>query len=31
MIRRFLRWLLNPEPLTVIEKQKQLVLYSEMI
>jgi hypothetical protein len=31
MIRRFFLWLLNPEPLTITEKQKQLVLYSEMI
>ena len=31
MIRRFSLWLLNPEPLTVSEMQKQLVLYSEMI
>jgi hypothetical protein len=31
MIRRFFLWLLNPEPLTVSEKQKQLVLFSEML
>lgn len=31
MIRRFFAWLLNPEPLTVSETQKKLVLLSELL
>lgn len=31
MIKRFLKWLFNPAPLTVEEMQKRLVLYSELI
>ena len=31
MIKRFIRWILTPAPLTVEEIQKKLVLYSELI